>query len=239
MLSELNYSSVTYNRKLSSLKQFNEFLISKGIIEDTKENIIVLGQDFIRIQDRGNPTTIKESTVERFLSNVRKINAVHKERNIAIIYLMANTGIRREEVCNMKLKNIDIGNNEMTFRGKGNKERTVVLNGTAIKVLKNYLAVRKDYRYHKESPYLFLSERASKLVKESINIIFNFYCDNKTKVRPHDLRHNYLSTVLEKGILSIVEAQNQAGHSSLLTTQRYTHPRLESMKRKMSGFSIG
>ena len=229
-----NLASTTFNRKLSSLKQYNEYLLSEGLINET----FIYRQDFVRIQDQGNPTNISEKSVLEFLQNVNTKHAIYKSRNIAIIYLMANTGIRREECCNMMSSHINLHEGEMTFKGKRNKERTVALNNKAVKVIENYLIDRSKSKYA-ESKYLFLSERGNKLTKESINGIFDYYCTDSCKVSPHMCRHNYLSTMLERGLLSIVEAQNQAGHSSIQVTTKYLHSRLDSIKQKIRDFSIG
>lgn len=227
-------AATSFNRKLSSLKQFNEYLVSTNTLPE----VYIYKQDFIRIQNQGNPTNITEKTVLKFLDRVNTKHAMYKSRNIAIIYLMANTGIRREECCNMKLSNIDLRRGEMTFIGKGNKERTVALNKKAIEVIQNYLEDRKNHK-NVNSPYLFLSERGEKLTRETINDIFDHYCTPKCKVTPHDLRHNYCTTMIEKNILTPKQVQNQAGHSSILTTDRYTHARIDSIKSKISDFSIG
>ena len=234
-LSNLNLSSTTVNRKLSSLKQYNEYLINTNQIQSS---ILILKSDYIRIQNIGNPTSIAEKTVLTFLSRVKTKPCIYQSRNIAIIYLMANTGIRREETCNLKLEYINSSNEQMKVMGKGNKERTVALNPKAISVINFYLKDRAKHK-HANSEYLFLSERGQKLTKESINGIYEDYSTPKCKVNPHALRHNWCSSMLENGILSIVELKNQAGHSSITTTELYTHARLDKIKQKVRGYSIG
>jgi len=228
-----NLASTTFNRKLSSLKQYNEYLLSEGLINET----FIYRQDFVRIQDQGNPTNISEKTVLEFLQNVNTKHAIYKSRNIAIIYLMANTGIRREECCNMMLNSI-IDNKRLIFKGKGNKERKVALTKKAQEVIDLYLIDRAKNKYA-DSEYLFLSERGNKLTKESINGIFDYYCTDTCKVTPHMCRHNWCSTMIEKGILTPKEVQNQAGHSSYMVTDRYTHARIESIEEKIYDYSIG
>jgi len=205
--------------------------------ENLIDNIFVYKQDFIKIQEQGNPTNISEKTVLEFLQNVNNKYCLYKSRNIAIIYLMANTGIRREECCNMMMSYI-IDDKRLVFKGKGNKERKVVLNKKAQEVINLYLIDRAKNKYA-DSEYLFLSERGNKLRKESINAIFDFYSTDECKVKPHSLRHNWCSTMIEKGILTPKEVQNQAGHSSYMVTDRYTHARMESIEEKLYDYSIG
>jgi site-specific recombinase XerD len=227
-------AATTFNRKLSSLKQFNEYLVGIGVCSE----IVVYKQDYIPIQQLGNPTNISEKTVLKFLDRVNKKDCLHKSRNIALINLMAYTGIRREECCNLKLSNINLKENLIILRGKRNKERKIVLTKLVVEVIENYLIDRAKSKYA-DSEYLFLSDRGSKLTKESINGIFDFYCTPSIKVRCHDLRHNFISTMLERNKLSIVEIQDQVGHSSLTVTQKYLHPRLDSIKKKIRDFTFG
>ena len=230
----LSSSASTINRKLTSLKQYNEYLLSTKQID----GIYILKEDFIKVQNKGNPTDVTTKQVEKFLKRVLIKDADYKSRNIAIIYLIANTGIRRSECCNLLLKNIDLDNNEMIVIGKGNKERTVLLTDKVVELIKNYLVDRNKSRY-KDSPYLFVSERGNKLCPETINDIFDYYSTPKNKIRPHQLRHNYASTVVENNILTLTELQNQLGHSSISTTGIYTHARKDTIKKKINKLCIG
>jgi len=227
-------SASTINRKLTSLKQYNEYLLSTKQID----GIYILKEDFIKVQNKGNPTDVTTKQVEKFLERVLTKDADYKSRNIAIIYLIANTGIRRSECCNLLLKNIDLDNNEMIVIGKGNKERTVLLTDKVVELIKNYLVDRNKSKY-KDSPYLFVSERGNKLCPETINDIFDYYSTPKNKIRPHQLRHNYASTIVENNILTLTELQNQLGHSSISTTGIYTHARKDTIKKKINKLCIG
>ena len=228
-------SAATINRKLSSLRQYNEYLINTN---QALPPLLIVRQDYVRIQDKGNPTNISEKTVLTFLHNIKTTNRSHQSRNIAIIYLIANTGIRRAECCNIKLSDLNLTRHELHIIGKGSKERFVALNKTAEKVINNYLEDRKKSRFA-DSEYLFLSERGTKLVKESINKIFNCYSTEDCKVHPHALRHNWCTTMLENGILSLIEVKNQVGHSSIKTTAIYTHARRDKIEEKIRSYSIG
>lgn len=227
-------SPSTINQKLSALKSFNEYLLSISQIE----SILIIKQDFIKIQSKGNPTEITSSQVSKFLSKVQSKYCMYQSRNIALIYLMANTGIRREEVCNIKLNNLDIENEELTIIGKGNKFRTVLLNSSCISYIESYLVDRATHKNHL-SPYLFISERGGSLTKETINDIFNFYCTPKNRITPHQLRHNFATTTIEQDIYTLPELQNQLGHSSVATTGMYAHARKSNMKKKVNNLCIG
>jgi len=227
-------SSSSINRKLSSLKSFNEFLLMLGLIDSVK----VIKRDFVKIQSKGNPTDVTESQVSEFLDKVSNKYSLHRIRNIAIIYLIANTGIRREEITNLKLRNLDLVNGELKLIGKGDKERTVLLNDVAIKVIKDYLKIREKHKFA-SSQYIFLTERSEKLNKDTVNYIFNSYCDGDCKVGVHSLRHHMATSAIEQGVLTLPELQNQLGHSNLNTVGIYAQARKGNIRSKINNLRIG
>ena len=227
-------SSSSINRKLSSLKSFNEFLLMFGLIDSVK----IIKRDFVKIQSKGNPTDVTESQVSEFLDKVSNKYSLHRVRNIAIVFLIANTGIRREEITNLKLRNLDLVNGELKLIGKGDKERTVLLNDVAIKVIKDYLKIREKHKFA-NSPYIFLTERSEKLNKDTVNYIFNSYCDGGCKVRVHSLRHHMATSAIEQGVLTLPELQNQLGHSNLNTVGIYAQARKGNIRSKINNLRIG
>ena len=226
-------SSSSINRKLSAIKSFNEFLLMLGLIDSIK----IIKRDFIKIQGKGNPTNITESQVSEFLDKVSNKYNLHRDRNIAIVFLIAHTGIRREEITNLKLRNLDIEKGELKLIGKGDKERTVLLNDIAINVIKDYLKIREKYKFA-NSQYIFLSERSEKLDKSTINYIFNSYGDD-CKVGIHQLRHHMATSAIEQGVFTLPELQNQLGHSKLNTVGIYAQARKENIKKKINNLRIG
>lgn len=227
-------ASTTINCKLSSIKSFNEYLLGEGIVE----KIYILKKDFIKVQQKGNPTDVTEKQVKIFLDRVDKKECMYKSRNIALIHLIANTGIRREESTNILLKNIDLDNGEMIVIGKGNKQRTVLLTDKAIQVIKDYLIDRANHKFA-NSPYLFISERSEKLHKDSVNDIFEKYYTPKCKVKVHSLRHNMATSAIEQGVLTLPELQDQLGHSSVATSGIYAKARKSNIKKKINKLQIG
>lgn len=235
MFDEFGYSAKTINCKLTSLKSFNEFLLENGKIN----KVYIIKNDFIKIQGGSNPTNITNKQVKIFLDRVATKQTMYKIRNIALVNLIAQTGIRREEVTNIKLKDLDFKEKELIItKGKGNKRREVFLTDKSIKYIKDYLEFRKGMEYN-DSPYLFISKRGNKLHEDSINLIFNFYCTDDCRVTPHQLRHNMATTVIEQGVLTLPQLQNQLGHTSLSTTGIYAQARKSEIKRKINQLKIG
>lgn len=228
-------SVVSMNRKMSSFKSYNRYLIEQGHMED----MIVHKSDQVGIQNIGNPTSVSVDDVLEFLETVKKKPSRLKVRNIAMIYLMANTGIRRHELCDLKISGLKRKNKGWILEvyGKENKQREVGLTPVAVKAVQNYLKERNNSKYA-NSPYLFLSQRGGRLTDSAINDMFEFYAEG-SGIHPHALRHNCFSTWCEEGVLSPVEIQNQAGHKSLVTTQLYTHARQDAILKKIQSAGIG
>jgi len=229
-------ATTTINCKLSSLKSFNEYLLSQNLID----GIHIIKRDFVKQQqNQSNPIDVTEKQVNKFLKRVSDKDNMYKSRNVAIIYLIANTGIRREEVTNLLLKNLDLENGELIVIGKGNKERNVLLNDKAIEVIKDWLKDRINFKHAANSPYIFVSERSNKLHKDSINGIFELYYTPKCRVKVHSLRHAFATNIIEQDILTLPELQDQLGHANLSTTSRYTHARKDNIRKKINKLQIG
>lgn len=232
-----NLSAVTINRKLSSLRKYNEYM---NYTYDTDYNLIY-GSDYVSIQSKGNPTKVNNTEIESFVSFVLNTDSSMKERNVAMIMLMCNTGLRREEICNLLINNIAKRKNGWVLKinGKGNKLREVVIPDIVEESITKWIDKRNKSKYA-DSPHLFISQRGGQLRPESINSIFDYYSSiSGVKVHPHALRHNYGSTMMEEGILSLVELKNQMGHSNVETTMIYTHARQDVIMRKAKALSIG
>jgi integrase/recombinase XerD len=218
----------TINGILSSLKSYNEFLISIGI----QESIVILSQDYIKIQKSfTSPTNTNNNEVGKFIKKIES----EPYRNYAIVVALANTGLRISELLNLKLSDLkNLDKNEATIIGKGNKQRKIIVYPRAVEVIKEYI---KNHRFGKyeNSPYVFISNKAEKLHTATIQAIFNKY---SSKITPHDLRHNFATYYL-KETNDLIGLQEQLGHENLNTTRIYLHPSMEDRKSNMKSFSIG
>ncbi len=224
-------STITINKHLSALKSYNQFLYSQSLIP----NLYIIKEDFIAHQHKGNPTELTKSQVTQFISHVESKYNTNRSRNLTLIKLILSTGIRREEITEIKLKNLNLQKGTLTVIGKGNKSRSVLLFNSTINLLITYLEYRSTHK-HSNSPYLFLSERGNKLTKQAINNIFNIYSTPELSVSPHQLRHYFASDMLESGTYTLVELQNQLGHSNISTTSRYLHARIDNMRKKLDEY---
>jgi integrase/recombinase XerD len=220
-------SAKTINRKLCSLKKYNEFLL----FNNHQASLVITSKDMIKIQtEYASPTHTNEKQINNLLIKLKKDNTKESIRNYTIAYLIEYTGIRISEVLNIKLDDIDFDNEEITIRkGKGNKQRIIYISKVKNE-LKYWLQIRSQYKNSNDSEYLFISQKGEKLRRESINKIFN---EGSKKITPHSLRHYFCSNALEKG-MNIHEVANQAGHSNIQTTMIYLNPNKEQLKKKMA-----
>jgi len=214
----------TINHKLSSLRSYNAFLISSGIQNDA----VIQKADMLKVQtEYASPTKVTELEVKQF---IQKVLESKNMRNYAIVTLLAYTGMRISESLSIRLGDFNLQTCECIIRnGKGDKQRTVLLNTKIINALRDYLKDRGRYRAAETSRFLFISKKNGNLNRTVVNRIFRQY---SLKITPHQLRHFFCTNAIEKG-LSIHEVANQAGHSNINTTLLYTNPDKDKLKRKM------
>lgn len=218
MRNNRGYGVKTVNGHLSALRCFNEYLVQKK----HQTELVILDQDFMKVQVRyANPCTVEKKDVEAFRQRLLESG---NKRNYAIVTLLAYTGIRREELVNLKLDEIDLVAKEIYITGKGDKFRTVYINDKTVHAIREYLKVRKS-----NSPYLFVSRVADKMAMSRVNQIFNEHSD---VITPRTLRHYFCTNALESGEYKIHEVANQAGHSNVQTTLIYSNPSAKQMKEK-------
>ncbi len=226
-IKKLNYNSI--NSKISAIIKFNEFI--------QPDEIIVSKKDTLKIQRSiASPTNITKKDVEFLRQSIlesgqsTQFSKFKSKRDYTIVTIMAYAGLRISETLNIKFGDFNLISQELIIKdGKGNKQRTVILNTKIIESIKTYLIERRKLK-NLDSNYLFVSDRNRKISKNTINRVLNKFSD---KITPHSLRHFYCTNALENG-LSIHEVAQQAGHSNIHTTLMYTNPNLEEIKRKLN-----
>jgi site-specific recombinase XerD len=211
----------TQNYHLIALRSFLKYL-TKVDIKSLPAEKIELGKIPERIVE-----FLEGPDLERLLIAPLELDSAEiiKKRDKAILELLFSTGLRVSELANLKKEQLNLKKDEFTVRGKGKKPRVVFLSEDARRWLKEYLAARHDL-----SPYLFVShDRAHKseenLTARSIERLVKKYAKVAgitKKVTPHTMRHSYATDLLMNGA-DIRSVQSMLGHSSITTTQIYTH----------------
>ena len=150
-------------------------------------------------------------------------------RDRLIIEMLYATGVRVSELVNIKISDIDFDNKRINVLGKGNKERIVYYGEYAEEIMEKYLDTHK----RKDNNYLFLNANGEKLTDSGIRYIMNNIMNKlsiKTHVTPHVLRHTFATDMLNNGC-DIKIVQELLGHSSLKSTQIYTHVTNDRLKK--------
>ena len=209
-LSETKISPVTINRKTSSLKSYFNFLVRTGSISKSPlkghKNLKTIGKLV-------EPFTEKE--LDEIFKNFSNYGA--NDRDKLVIELLYSTGIRREELINIKVSDINFENKLIKIKGKRNKERLVPILPSLKLSIEKYLLKNK-------SKYLFSSKDGDMISKSTVYRIIKKYfrkVSTKVKLSPHVLRHTFATHLLNNGA-DINSIKEILGHSSLSSTQIYT-----------------
>lgn len=213
----------TRNYHLIALRMFLKFL-AKIDIKTISPEKIELAKQQPRQVDFLDKDELKKIL---YAPNLVNQNELTKLRDIAILETLFSTGLRVSELANLKRESINLERDEFSIRGKGGKIRVVFLSPTAKDSLRNYLSKRKDI-----FPALFIrtdidsnKNEIENITPRSIQRIVKKYSNVAgitKKVTPHTLRHSFATDLLYEGA-DIRSVQEMLGHSSIATTQVYTH----------------
>ncbi|PQJ81231.1 integrase [Polaribacter glomeratus] len=225
-LVDSDISNRTINRKVSSLKSFYKFLQKS---EQLKINPLSKHKALKVAKKVQVPFTSRE--INSVIETISEENDFISVRNKLIIELFYSTGIRRIELINIKERNISFSENTIKVLGKRNKERFVPLLQSVVSTLKNYLELKSEFSLGIEE--LFITEKGNKIYETLVYRIINSYfsrVSTKVKKSPHILRHSFATHLLNEGA-DLNSVKELLGHSSLASTQVYTHNSLEVIKK--------
>ena len=206
------------NVKLSALISFDSFLTETG----RQQESAISKKDLLRIQAAyASPGELTEKDVDAFRQAVLLWSG---RRDHALVTIMAYAGLRVSETLGLRLDDVDLIGRQITVnKGKGNKERVVFIGDKVIHAVREYLK-----ELGADGRWLFPGRDGGKLYRSAANKLCNRFSD---KITPHKLRHFFCSNALEKGY-SFHEVANQAGHSNIHTTLRYSNPTKDVMREK-------
>lgn len=232
-LTEQNITFKTVNRKLAALRTYFSFLKKSSQIE-----VSPFEKGIPSLKTEKNiKLPFSEDEVKKVLSLCEDKNCFEAIRNHAIIETLYSTGIRRFELINLQLKDIDFGSHQLKVLGKRNKERLIPMLPELEKSLKEYLFVRQEVANSESENYLFLLKNGKKIYETLVYRIINSYFSTittKKNVSPHVLRHSFASHLLDGGA-DLNTVKELLGHSSLASTQVYTNSSLAELKKQYNG----
>ena len=221
---EKDLSKRTINRKLSSLRSFYNFLLKINEIESSPVETIKSLKSF---PEKQIPYSQDEMEEMLKLWENKEITTLEK----LILETLYQTGVRKAELCDLLLKNLDLDNHQLKINGKGNKERLVPISKELNDLFKKFLTGRKPLPSEKE--YFFINKKGKKVNQQFVYRVVNKYLSFvtiKKKKNPHSLRHSFATHLLENGA-EISKVKELMGHSSLASTQVYTDANIEQLKK--------
>jgi len=210
-------NKTTVSRRLASIRSFFKFLCREGYIKSNPAKLVP------------NPKIPK--LLPRFLSVDDVFSLVEKPEGIgfipvrdkAILELLYSSGLRVSELSGLNIDDLNIKGNLIKIRGKGKKERIVPVGSKAIDAIKSYMIDRMLLKSKDRA--LFLNRMGTRLTDRGVRRIVVKYAKALTisgQIGPHTLRHTFATHLLQGGAdLRVI--QELLGHSSLSTTQKYTH----------------
>ncbi len=231
------YSNRTVVRKYSSLINFFKFLERNDFINFQLTQFINVPR---RRQCLYSFMSISET---RKLFDSLKPSSDLEIRDRAILELLYSTGARISEVENLKMKDFDIGKDEIIVTGKGRKQRFVYLNKTALYWMEKYMEARHRIVYSsknrgKSDRHFFLNRFGMGLSSRSMRNIVKKYIRKATidkNITPHSIRHSFATHLLQEGA-GIREIQELLGHENISTTQIYSHLNIKKLKKDYKKF---
>ncbi len=230
-----HYKPKSVKRKIASLKAFFHYLeYTEFLAQNPFDKLDVYFREAKLL-----PKTISFHSIQKFLSvlyaqKMQTVSAYQFKcclRDIAVIELLFATGMRISELCSLKPSDIDLENNTVLIYGKGSKERILQFgNCEVISALATYQSTFKaDIS---ACGYFFVNKRKQKLSDQSVRFMINRYAalaGIEQHITPHMFRHSFATLLLEQDV-DIRYIQKMLGHSSISTTEIYTH--VSSAKQK-------
>jgi site-specific recombinase XerD len=211
-----NLKSTTLSRTISSLRRFFDFCVERGYIEASPASPI------------RNPKTPKKLPVFLIADEIRRLFAApdrsnwRGKRDYAILVTLAFTGMRLKEIVGVDMNDLDLSTSQVRVTGKGARERLIPLNAVVVDALTDYLNDRPP----SPEPALFLGRIDKRISPSTVKWLVPKYAKRagiwKKGVSPHKLRHTF-ATLLHMKDVDILEIQSLLGHSSITSTQIYTH----------------
>ena len=227
-LIDQNISNVSVNRKMASLKAFYKFLLKTKQIEVNP---------MLKHKALKTPKTIQIPFSEKELTDLIQVVGspvgFEEIRDKLIVDMFYTTGMRRGELIGLMIKNVDLSSKVIKVLGKRNKERIIPVLPIIIEQLDLYLLERNAIGGIVDADYFFISKKGLKLSESFVYRLINSYfskVSKKVKKSPHVLRHTFATHLLNNGA-DLNSVKELLGHSSLASTQVYTHNSLAELKK--------
>ena len=223
-----NFTSKTVARRLATIKSFFKYLVKIELIEEN----IAIHINSPKVAKK-LPSFINKSLID-VLMNSPSLDTLIGVRDRAVLELFYSTGMRLSELVNINIGDFHLNNKLLRVIGKGKKERMIPYGRTAESAIENYLKMRNiSFKPVYAKTPLFVNSKEKRISTRTIQRRMNNYiklvADGK-RIGPHLLRHTFATHLLDNGA-DITAVKDLLGHSSLSSTQIYTHVSIEKLKK--------
>jgi len=224
-LSQNGLSPKSCGRHLASLRSFFRFLICEEIVNSNPARGVITPRS-----SKDLPRFISENDMKNLLDGAFRDDAIGI-RDKAILELFYSTGARISEIASLNIDDIDMESEELRILGKGSKERIVPIGSAAKESLSKWISSRSKMIRHFERALFINARDGKKLSVRGMRLVISEYLArvNPSAKNPHAIRHSFATHMLDHGA-DLRAVQELLGHSSLATTQKYTHVSIKRIK---------
>ena len=227
LLKNKGLSSKSINRKISTLRSFFKYHLKTGAIGSTPMAQVISPKISKRL-----PVYVQETDTQKLVLALQQLTedwkSLNKKMLITIFYA---TGMRLSELINLKEKQIDFSKSQFKVLGKGNKERIIPASKEMLEMIRDYLQLKMK-NFEKTDDFLLVTEKGKKLYPKYAYLLVNQVLEGAStldKKSPHILRHTFATHLMNNGA-DLNAVKELLGHSSLASTQVYTHNTIEKLK---------
>lgn len=226
-----NFKPKTTKRKIATTKAMFNFLEYEDLIDASpfrklrisiKEPMVL--PRVMNMEEASRLFSAAYNELEHDDLTKESYGYMEKVRDIAVLELLFGTGLRVAELCSLKYSDIGAGFSSVTVNGKGSKERCIqIINDSIKKALQDYFSFFSSKIECQD--YFFVNRIGNRLSEQSVRLMVKKYrdkCHIAKNITPHMFRHTFATLLLERDV-DIKYIQNLLGHSSIVTTQIYTH----------------
>lgn len=226
-VSKINYSERTQARWISSIKGFFSFLLEDELREDNPSALLETPKLGLYL-----PDTLSLEEIEKLISATEE-NTDLAKRNRCMIEVLYGCGLRVSELTELQISNINFKENYLKIQGKGDKVRFVPLADYTADFIKNYINnIRSKQKINpKHSDILFLNSRGVQISRQMVFLVIKEIvrkANIQKNISPHTFRHSFATHLLQNGA-DLRFIQEMLGHSSITTTEIYTHLNTEEL----------
>ncbi len=222
-----NVSARSINRKLSTLKSYFKYLQLRELIDVSPMQKVIAPKPGKKL-----PVFLNSKQTDFLADQIEFEDSFEGKRDQLILEVFYATGMRRAELINLKLSDIDFKANRLTVLGKGNKERIIPFGEPLKRTIFSYIEQRKSSFPNNTTNNLLLTNKGEPVYPKLVYNTVKKYLSQVTtleKRSPHVLRHTFATHLMDKGA-DLNAVKELLGHSSLAATQVYTHNSIEKLK---------